>query len=163
MEEFSKEQNREIKISADAIDVIADCSFPGNVRELENCLQRAAVMAKDSVVRIENLPCSGGRCHSHVMHVAQARNQQAVEQQMQANYPSNPLLVPKFAPTGSTSVGTNPPIPNDLLSISNERDRVIAALERTGWVQAKAARLLNMTPRQISYRLKKLNIPLHKI
>ncbi|MDR2366094.1 MAG: hypothetical protein LBD68_09655 [Zoogloeaceae bacterium] len=27
-----------------------------------------------------------------------------------------------------------------------ERDRVITALERTSWVQAKAARLLNMTP-----------------
>ena len=27
-----------------------------------------------------------------------------------------------------------------------------------GWVQAKAARLLNMTPRQIAYRIQTLNI-----
>jgi Nif-specific regulatory protein len=40
----------------------------------------------------------------------------------------------------------------------DERERVIAALERTGWVQAKAARLLNMTPRQIAYRIQTLNI-----
>jgi len=40
----------------------------------------------------------------------------------------------------------------------DERERVIAALEEAGWVQAKAARLLNMTPRQIAYRIKILNI-----
>jgi Nif-specific regulatory protein len=35
----------------------------------------------------------------------------------------------------------------------DERERVIAALEEAGWVQAKAARLLNMTSRQIAYRI----------
>jgi Nif-specific regulatory protein len=45
----------------------------------------------------------------------------------------------------------------------DERERVIAALERAGWVQAKAARLLGMTPRQIAYRILTLNIPVRKI
>ena len=40
----------------------------------------------------------------------------------------------------------------------DEREKVIAALEQAGWVQAKAARLLNMTPRQIAYRIQTLNI-----
>ena len=40
----------------------------------------------------------------------------------------------------------------------SERERVIAALEQAGWVQAKAARLLGMTPRQIAYRIQTLNI-----
>lgn len=40
----------------------------------------------------------------------------------------------------------------------DERGRVIAALEQAGWVQAKAARLLNMTPRQIAYRVQTLGI-----
>jgi DNA-binding response OmpR family regulator len=40
----------------------------------------------------------------------------------------------------------------------NERQRVIAALEQAGWVQARAARLLGMTPRQIAYRIQTLNI-----
>ncbi len=35
----------------------------------------------------------------------------------------------------------------------DERERVIAALEQAGWVQAKAARLLSLTPRQIAYRI----------
>ncbi|GAB6040582.1 nif-specific transcriptional activator NifA [Endothiovibrio diazotrophicus] len=45
----------------------------------------------------------------------------------------------------------------------DERERVIAALEQAGWVQAKAARLLNMTPRQIAYRIQTLNIKVRKI
>lgn len=40
----------------------------------------------------------------------------------------------------------------------DEREKVIAALEHSGWVQAKAARLLGMTPRQIAYRIQTLNI-----
>ncbi|MFA7606497.1 MAG: nif-specific transcriptional activator NifA [Rhodocyclaceae bacterium] len=45
----------------------------------------------------------------------------------------------------------------------DERERVIAALEQAGWVQAKAARLLNMTPRQIAYRVQTLNIKMRQI
>jgi Nif-specific regulatory protein len=45
----------------------------------------------------------------------------------------------------------------------DERERVIAALEEAGWVQAKAARLLGMTPRQIAYRIQTLNIRLRQI
>ena len=39
-----------------------------------------------------------------------------------------------------------------------ERQRLIDAMERAGWVQAKAARILGMTPRQIAYRIQTLNI-----
>ncbi|MFT3931172.1 MAG: nif-specific transcriptional activator NifA [Spongiibacteraceae bacterium] len=45
----------------------------------------------------------------------------------------------------------------------DERERVIAALEQAGWVQARAARLLGMTPRQIAYRIQTLNIHMRKI
>ncbi len=45
----------------------------------------------------------------------------------------------------------------------DERERVIAALEQAGWVQAKAARLLDMTPRQIAYRIQTLNIRVKQI
>jgi Nif-specific regulatory protein len=45
----------------------------------------------------------------------------------------------------------------------DERERVIAALEQAGWVQAKAARLLGMTPRQIGYRIQTLNIKMRQI
>jgi Nif-specific regulatory protein len=45
----------------------------------------------------------------------------------------------------------------------DERERVVAALEQAGWVQAKAARLLGMTPRQIGYRIQTLNIKVRQM
>jgi Nif-specific regulatory protein len=45
----------------------------------------------------------------------------------------------------------------------DERERIIYALEQAGWVQAKAARLLGMTPRQIGYRIQTLNIKVRQI
>ncbi|WP_370978111.1 nif-specific transcriptional activator NifA [Agaribacterium sp. ZY112] len=64
-----------------------------------------------------------------------------------------------------------PPVRNDFelnptdLEDDNldEREKVIAALEQAGWVQAKAARLLGMTARQIAYRIQTLNINVRKI
>ncbi|WIM06998.1 MAG: hypothetical protein OHM77_01905 [Candidatus Nitricoxidivorans perseverans] len=52
-----------------------------------------------------------------------------------------------------TPVSAAPDIPGP-----DERARVVAALEQAGWVQARAARLLGMTPRQIAYRIQTLNI-----
>ena len=60
-----------------------------------------------------------------------------------------------------------PPLQASKVDLSDpnldERERVIAALEEAGWVQAKAARLLNMTPRQIAYRIQTLNIRVRQI
>jgi Nif-specific regulatory protein len=39
-----------------------------------------------------------------------------------------------------------------------EKARIIDALKKTGWVQAKAARLLSITPRQIGYKIKRYGI-----
>ena len=39
----------------------------------------------------------------------------------------------------------------------------LAPLEQAGWVQAKAARLLGMTPRQIAYRIQTMKINVRKI
>jgi len=64
---------------------------------------------------------------------------------------------------------TAPPISESVERIDpdtpglDERERVIAALEQAGWVQAKAARLLGMTPRQIAYRVQILNIKMRRL
>jgi Nif-specific regulatory protein len=46
-----------------------------------------------------------------------------------------------------------------------EKINILNALEKTGWIQAKAARLLGITPRQIGYKMKKYGLEekLHKI
>jgi Nif-specific regulatory protein len=42
-----------------------------------------------------------------------------------------------------------------------EKSSILDALEKTGWIQAKAARMIGLTPRQIGYKMKKygLNTP----
>jgi Nif-specific regulatory protein len=39
-----------------------------------------------------------------------------------------------------------------------EKSNILEALEKTGWIQVKAARLLGITPRQIGYKIKKYGI-----
>ena len=45
----------------------------------------------------------------------------------------------------------------------DERQRLIAALEKAGWVQARAARLLGMTPRQVAYRIQTMDITMPRM
>lgn len=39
-----------------------------------------------------------------------------------------------------------------------EKTKILEALQKTGWIQAKAAKLLGITPRQIGYKMRKYNI-----
>ncbi len=39
-----------------------------------------------------------------------------------------------------------------------EKTKIIDALKSTGWIQAKAARMLGLTPRQIGYKMKKYHL-----
>jgi Nif-specific regulatory protein len=39
-----------------------------------------------------------------------------------------------------------------------EKTKILDALEKTGWVQAKAAKVLGITPRQIGYKMKKYDL-----
>jgi Nif-specific regulatory protein len=57
------------------------------------------------------------------------------------------------SPSGADSGGAPP---------QGERERLIWAMEQCGWVQAKAARLLRVTPRQLGYALQKNRIEVRK-
>jgi DNA-binding NtrC family response regulator len=45
-----------LQIAAEAMEVLLAHPWPGNVRQLENAIERACVTARDGVIRIENLP-----------------------------------------------------------------------------------------------------------
>jgi Nif-specific regulatory protein len=47
-------------------------------------------------------------------------------------------------------------------NLANPREKLIDAMDKSGWVQAKAARLLGLTSRQLSYALKKHRIEIKK-
>jgi Nif-specific regulatory protein len=46
---------------------------------------------------------------------------------------------------------------------STEHQRLVDAMEGSGWVQAKAARKLGLTPRQMGYALRKHNIEIKRL
>lgn len=56
-----------------------------------------------------------------------------------------------------------PPAPESLTpSTRSEKEILEDAMEKSGWVQAKAARILGLTPRQVGYALRKNGIPIKK-
>jgi Nif-specific regulatory protein len=68
------------------------------------------------------------------------------------------------ATDGVTVIGPTHPGDGDPSSVddADERTRLIRAMEQCGWVQAKAARLLRLTPRQLGYALQKNRIEVRK-
>jgi Nif-specific regulatory protein len=54
---FNKNNDKKIRrISSSAIDMLMVYHWPGNIRELENCIERACIMSTDNVIRANNLP-----------------------------------------------------------------------------------------------------------
>lgn len=151
LEKFNRENDRGLMLSPEALKIMLECNWPGNVRELENCVERTATMTQGDIVRASTLACQHNRCFSL-----------ALQSYGTAQRPFPIEVAP--APVPSTSVPDRiEPLDEfgaDELGRSGlpDRERLIQALEQSGWVQAKAARLLSLTPRQIGYAIRKHSI-----
>ena len=127
------DQRRKLTLTDLAQRRLASHDWPGNVRELENCLERAAVLSEEGSIDVD------------LIRFPSARERPS----------PRPLKTGPAAVNAPAAANSDVDIDDPSLS---ERERVIAALEQAGWVQAKAARILGMTPRQIAYRIQTLNI-----
>lgn len=59
LERIAAENNKNIsRISTPAIEMLTRYHWPGNIRELENCIERAVLLCDDEVIRSEHLPPS---------------------------------------------------------------------------------------------------------
>ncbi|SOC07948.1 nif-specific transcriptional activator NifA [Rhodobacter maris] len=197
LDRFNKSNGTNVKFASDAFDQICRCKFPGNVRELENCVNRAASLSDGEIVLAEELACSQGACLSAELFRLQEgaspigglavgrmitptvrvsdpgpRNPEpppAAQSPRVAAPPPEPQVHSEYQPEIPSPY---PPMPHaepeELHQVRRKtanitRDELIRALESAGWVQAKAARLLGMTPRQIAYALQKFDIELRRI
>jgi len=57
LEKYSLKENKDIKsFSSGAMQILMDHEWPGNVRQLENAISHAVILAQGSVIERENLP-----------------------------------------------------------------------------------------------------------
>ncbi|WP_047550685.1 nif-specific transcriptional activator NifA [Methylotenera sp. G11] len=144
---FNKENNVKIEITPQALHILMNCQWPGNVRELENCVARFCTLSHSNLIQASDIPCQANNCPSSILWKHQP-------------YPITTAALHSTDPIQQHSITSNE-VQNSLPV--NERQRMINAMEKSGWVQAKAARSLNLTPRQMGYALKKYKIDIKKL
>jgi Nif-specific regulatory protein len=143
---FNASNGTELHLDASACEALLAHPFPGNVRELENCVHRAASLAKGPVLGATDFQWLNAA--SPLTRAPAGRPPQAAAPARTPDAPARPQPARKVL---AANIAEDP-----------ARARLIGALERTGWVQAKAARLLGLTPRQIAYALHKYQIQVRK-
>lgn len=79
LERFSRENGKEVKeVSREAKDLLVKYDYPGNVRELENIMERAVVISRESVITVDDLPF-GNRASSQEQDFGQGSLRGAIE------------------------------------------------------------------------------------
>jgi len=128
--EMEREYGRSLTLTTDALDLLLAYDWPGNVRELENLVERLVILTDDKPVEAELV---------------------------------RGFLTPETHRPGPARHVPEPPVRSEQEDFcqplkETERREVLAALKRNAWIQYKAARELNLTPRQMGYRVRKFNL-----
>jgi DNA-binding NtrC family response regulator len=120
-------------IAEEAYHALLSYSFPGNVRQLQNCVERAAVFSGlEKEIRVNHLP-------------EEIRRQQNIFQ------------TPESVSANSQA------IPDEGIDFSRfvsgiERDLLLKTLDKTGGNKMQAAKLLNLKRTTLVEKIKRLNI-----
>jgi two-component system response regulator PilR (NtrC family) len=127
--QMAERHEREIPtISDDALAILSEHSFPGNVRELENILERAMTWMEGDDITADDL----------VLTQTNITSEEYIE-----------IEEPKL---------TASEINLDGQLEDQERQLITQALESTRWNKTAAAKKLGITFRALRYKLKKLNL-----
>ena len=179
LERFNSENNRKRAFSASAIETLQRCYFPGNVRELENCVRRTATLAHDETIVDKDFACASGKCLSALLWTGSGRgayrDPRDPSRELPAAHAEGEASLPQPCGYESAAATSGPARPaagqeddgNDdyrpPVRKLIEKERLIEGMERAAWVQAKAARLLGLSLRQVNYALKKYNIEMKRL
>ncbi|MBD3307053.1 response regulator [candidate division KSB3 bacterium] len=129
---FLEKYNREIgrhftHITDNAMEQLLAYDWPGNIRELENVIERAVALETEPAIDTPSLPDS-----------------------IRGIPPQFESMIPLEIPPEGINL--------ESIVEEVERDLLLKALEKTGWVKKHAAKLLNLSFRSFRYRLDKFDI-----
>jgi DNA-binding NtrC family response regulator len=125
-----------------ALEALRSYSWPGNVRQLKNCLERAVILSNNGRITINELPPEVIRPVAPAAVFAGS----ALQPGAVADFSSG------ISSLGS-SVGSSPTSLRDV-----ERQQILAALEQTGWHRGKTAEILGISPSTLYRRLRDYNL-----
>jgi DNA-binding NtrC family response regulator len=121
-------------LAPEVMDKLRGYGWPGNVRQLRNCLERAVLLANDGLITVNELPPEvAGRTNGSVAFVS---------------LPAQP--------TGGSADSGLSSAAGSLRDV--EKQQIIAALEQTGWHRGKAAEMLGISPSTLYRRLRDYNL-----
>ncbi len=127
---YNQKFRKSIKgLSKDAMELLMNYSWPGNIRELKNAIERVMILADDSTVSSKYLP----------IRISEG----------------GPLAVPQLAGEGEWHVQL-PPKGTSLYDI--ERDLIRLALEHSRGNKSNAAKLLRISRDTLRYKVKKYKL-----
>jgi two-component system response regulator PilR (NtrC family) len=154
--------NSPARLTPDALRSLLAYDFPGNVRELENILERAVALCENGTISAEDM-----RLVARASATSTAENAERWANTSSQQGAISPLPA-TGAPAAPSGYDTPPPsrmLPDsayvgDLAATVAETERavIMKALEATRWNRTAAARQLGLTLRQLRYRLEKLGI-----
>ncbi|PHR51529.1 sigma-54 dependent transcriptional regulator [Cycloclasticus sp.] len=133
LQKLNAENNSPTKLTDTALKALAQYTFPGNVRELENILERAFTL------------CENGIIHQTDLQLPNNIKDAAAQTSGIKN------------PAQKTSLPSQEAPLEDYLD-SLEKEAITNALEKTRWNKTAAAKELGITFRALRYRLKKLGL-----
>jgi DNA-binding NtrC family response regulator len=125
------------ELTPEALAALRAYSWPGNVRQLKNCLERAIILANDGRITTSELP----------PEVVRPGGTPAIAAAPTAGGES-PAPEGYAAPAASSS--------SSLREV--ERQQILAALEQTNWHRGKAAEILGISPSTLYRRLRDYNL-----
>ena len=145
---IAKDYNTEaLAISDDAMEALKKYHFPGNVRELENILERAFSLCEDDIIKTEDLSLSPA--------------EDTIPEEADVEDPQTTSATE--LPEDEYVEGTHSSLPENVDSLESylegiEKNVIVGTLEATRWNKTAAAKKLGITFRALRYRLKKLGL-----